>query len=39
MSRKKKSGNEDHTTKYIILVTAIVQLITAIISMIDHLTG
>lgn len=38
MSRKKKNGNEDRTTKYIILVTVIIQLVTALITLISKLT-
>lgn len=37
MSRKKKNGNEDRTTKYIILVTVIIQLITALVTLIGKL--
>lgn len=38
MSKGKKNGNEDRTTKYIILVTVIIQLVTALITLISKLT-
>ena len=37
MSRKKKSGNKDTTTKAIILITAILNLINALIAIINKL--
>nr|DAU75743.1 MAG TPA: hypothetical protein [Caudoviricetes sp.] len=39
MSKGKKNGNEDKTVKYIILVTVIIQLITAAVNLVDKLTG
>lgn len=40
MSKKKKSRNQDDkSTKVIILVTAIIQLITVLVDLIDKLTG
>lgn len=39
MSGKKKSGNEDKSVKYIILVTAILNLVKALIDFIRSLTG
>lgn len=38
MSRKKKKGRKDHTSK-IVLATIIIQLITALVDLIDKLTG
>lgn len=38
MGRKKKSGNEDRTTKYIILATAVLNLVKALIDLISRLT-
>lgn len=37
MSGKKKSGNEDRTVKYIVLVTAILNLIKTLIDLISEL--
>jgi hypothetical protein len=40
MSKKKKSRNQgDKVSQTIILVTAIIQLITVLIDLIDKLTG
>lgn len=40
MSKKKKSRNQgDKATNAIILVTAIIQLITVLVDLIDKLTG
>lgn len=39
MSGRKKNGNQDRTSKYIILITVIIQLITAVVGLIDKLTG
>lgn len=33
----KKNGNEDRTTKHIILVTVIIQLVTALVTLIGKL--
>ena len=38
-SPKKKSGNQDKTVKIIILITAILNLIKALIDLIRYLTG
>ena len=37
MSRKKKNRNQDGCTKTIILITVLIQLISAIISLIEKL--
>lgn len=37
MKRKKKNGNEDRTTKVVILVTAILNLIISLITLISKL--
>ena len=37
MSEGKKNGNEDRTTKCIILVTVILQLITALVTLTSRL--
>ena len=39
MSGEKKNGNQDHTTKCIVLVTAILNLVMAVIKLITKLTG
>lgn len=39
MSGKKKSGNQDKALKTIVLITAIIQLITAAVEFIESLTG
>lgn len=36
---KKKSGNQEQTVKIIILITAILNLIKALIDLIRYLTG
>lgn len=38
MSKGKKNGNEDQTTKILILVTAILNLVKALIDLISKLT-
>ncbi len=37
MSKKKKNGNEDTTVKYIILVTAILELVDTLMEIIKKL--
>ena len=37
MSRKKKNGNEDQLTKIVILVTAILNLIISLITLVSKL--
>lgn len=39
MSGKKKNGNQNDHNKVLILITVIIQLITAIVSLIDKLFG
>ena len=39
MGRKRKNGNEDRTVKIVILVTAVLNLIKALIDLINRLTG
>ncbi|GAA6514588.1 hypothetical protein K370107A2_15910 [Merdimmobilis hominis] len=39
MSGKKKNRNQNDPSKVIILVTVIIQLITAVVDLIDKLTG
>lgn len=39
MSGKKKNGNQNDRNKVLILITVIIQLITAIVSLIDKLFG
>lgn len=39
MSGKKKNRNQNDPSKVIILVTVIIQLITALVDLIDKLTG
>lgn len=39
MGRQKKSGNQDTTLKWIILVTALINLLKALIETIRELTG
>lgn len=38
-SKRKKSGNQDNTVKYIVLVTAILNLIRSLVDIIQKLTG
>ena len=39
MARKKKNGNQNLTLQIIVLVTAILNLIRAVVDLIDNLTG
>lgn len=39
MGRKKKNRNQGDPTKVIILITVLIQLITAVVNLIDELTG
>lgn len=39
MSGKKKNRNQNDPSKVIILVTVIIQLITAVVDLFDKLTG
>lgn len=39
MARQKKNGNKDTTLQIIVFVTAILNLIEAVIDLIKHLTG
>ena len=39
MARKKKNGNQNTTLQIIVLVTAILNLIRAVVDLIDNLTG
>ncbi len=39
MSKKKKNGNKNSTSEKIVLITAIVNLVTAILLMIEKLTS
>lgn len=39
MGRKKKSGRKNSSLEKIVLATAVIQLITAVVDLIDKLTG
>lgn len=39
MSKKKKNGNKDRAVTSIVFVTAVLNLIHAVLDLIDHLTG
>lgn len=39
MSRKKKNRNQDKALQAIVLITALIQLIVAILDLIQHLSG
>lgn len=39
MSKKKKSGKQDHTVEVIVLITAVLHLAKALIELIEKLAG